>query len=152
MTEMSRRALLRSGLAMGTGALASGLLAAPALGREPAGAAAFVRSGRPRISHGVQAGDVRATEATVWARADRPSRLVVELSRDASFRSPRRLRGPVVTPDTDLTGRVRLTGLRPGSGVHYRVYPLDLDGRAAGQPESGRLRTAPLRRDDVSFV
>jgi alkaline phosphatase D len=152
MNQMSRRSLLRSGLAIGTGALASGVVAAPALGRAPTGAAAFVRSGRPRISHGVQAGDVTATEATFWARADRPSRLVVELSQDTSFRSPRRIRGPVVTPDTDLTGRVRVTGLRPGSGLHYRVFPVDLDDRAVGRPESGRLRTAPLRRADVSFV
>jgi alkaline phosphatase D len=155
MNELSRRALLRSGLAVGTGALAAGTLAAgvlapPALGRREI--AAFVRSGRPRISHGVQSGDVSATSATVWARADRPARLLVEVARDRSFRHAHRVRGPVVTPMTDLTGRVRLPGLRPGTQWHYRVRAVDLDGRAAGPPETGRLRTASLRREDLSFA
>jgi phosphodiesterase/alkaline phosphatase D-like protein len=40
----------------------------------------LVRSGRPSLTHGIQSGDVTATRAVVWARSDRPARMVVEVS------------------------------------------------------------------------
>ena len=153
MTGLSRRALLRSGLALGTGALASGVLPASALAGGRRAAPAFVRSGRPSLTHGVQSGDVQATTATVWGRADRPSRLVVEVSCDPSFANARTVAGPVVTAETDLTGRVLLPGLPAGAQLHYRVRPVDPDDdRRSGEPVVGRLRTAPTGGQDVSFV
>ncbi|WP_134766190.1 alkaline phosphatase D family protein [Nocardioides sp. 1609] len=123
-------------------------LASPA-----AGAPAFVRSGRPLLTHGVQAGDVRDGRAVLWSRADRPSRLVAEISRDSSFRRYRTVRGPVVTPRTDLTGEIDLRGLPSGTDLHYRIRAVDLhDPRRSGPAEVGRLRTAPGRRDDVRFL
>ncbi|MGH3385833.1 MAG: alkaline phosphatase D family protein [Nocardioidaceae bacterium] len=148
MTELDRRTLLRAGFAAGAA------LAVPTVGRAPSASAqapALVRRDRPVLTHGVQSGDVTARTATVWSRADRPSRLLVEVSPDPSFRRSRTLRGPVVTPDSDGTGRLLLRGLRPDSEVHYRVRAVDLDGRAASAPVAGSLRTAPQSRRDVRF-
>lgn len=150
---VTRRAVLASGLAFGTGALTNGVLPASAVASGRRSAPAFVRSGRPALTHGVQSGDVQATTATVWARADRPSRLVVEVSRDPSFANARTINGPVVTPETDLTGRLQLLGLPAATQLHYRVRPVDPDDdRRSGDPLVGRLRTAPSTRQDVSFV
>jgi alkaline phosphatase D len=156
MTDLSRRTLLRAAAtAAGAGALSAGL-APTAVGAarvRPGEAAALVRSGRPQLTHGVQSGDATARAATVWARADRPSRLLVEVASDPSFRDVRRRWGPVVTPGTDLTGKLRLFGLPPGSDVCYRIAAADLDDPSCvGEPVAGRLRTAPLRRQDVRFV
>jgi alkaline phosphatase D len=150
--RIDRRTLLRSSTAVGAGLLAAGALPAAA------GTPAFVRGGRPRLTHGVQSGDVSARAATVWARAERSSRLLVEVAGRRDFRDARRVRGPVVTPRTDFTGRVRLTGLPAGEDLWYRIRPADLtDGSLTGEPVVGRLRTAPpdvapLRRRDVRFV
>ena len=139
--------MLRSGLALGTGVLASGVLTPSASAAGRRSAPALVRSGVPELTHGVQSGDVSARAATVWARADRPSRLLVELAPDASFRQARTIRGPVVTPETDLTGRVLLTGLPPAADLHYRIRPVDPDDAgSSGEAVAGRLRTAPVDR------
>jgi len=68
---LTRRTLL------GTGGAAALALTAPALAgarRRPRIAQA---GERPLITHGVQSGDVSARRAVVWARADRPSRMLV---------------------------------------------------------------------------
>ena len=148
--DLTRRTLLRGSLLGGAVALvpSTGASAAPAL----------VRRGRPSITHGVQSGDVTARSATVWARAQRPSRLLVEVSRHRSFKNARRIRGPVVTPRSDLTGRVDLRWLPAGEDLFYRIRAADLsDPSLTGRPVVGRLRTAPgheprRRRRDVSFV
>jgi alkaline phosphatase D len=149
MTELSRRTLLRTSAAAGAGALVAGV--APAAASR--WGAALVRSGRPQLTHGVQSGDATARAATVWARASRPSRLLVEVASDDTFRDVRRILGPVVTPRTDLTGKVRLTGLPAGSDVSYRIAAADLDDPDhVGEPVTGRLRTAPRRASDIRFV
>jgi alkaline phosphatase D len=144
--NMDRRAVLRAG-AMGVGAAAAGLVV-PAV----ATGAPLVRTGRPVLTHGVQSGDVSSTGAIVWTRADRPARMLVEVAFDPSFRHSRRVRGPVLTPDTDGTGKVRLVGLPPGREVCYRVRAQDLDGRASSEALTGSFRTAPVRSADVRFT
>jgi len=79
-----------------------------------------IRTSAPRVTHGVQAGDVQLGRAVVWSRCDEPARMVVEWDRTDRFTDPRRARGPVVGPDTDLTGTVALDGL-PAGDVWYRV-------------------------------
>ncbi|WP_199434968.1 alkaline phosphatase D family protein [Qaidamihabitans albus] len=143
-TGIPRRSALRVGL-LGTGVLASGVLGAGQ-------AAALLRTGRPTLTHGVQSGDVGARSAIVWTRADKPSRMIVEVSRDPSFRRARRLRGPFLTPDTGGTGKLRVPALPPGTELHYRVTAEALDGRSASAPLTGRLRTAPVGRQDVRLV
>ncbi len=152
---IGRRTLLRgatltsaaSGLALGAGL-------APTAGASVTGPApAFIRSGRPALTHGVQAGDVHDGGAVLWSRADRPSRLVAEISRDPSFRRSLTVKGPVVTPASDLTGEIELGGLPAGTDLHYRIRAVDLDdGRRSSQAVTGRLRTAPGRGDDVRFL
>ncbi len=125
--------------------------AASAQAGQPA-APAVVRRDRPVLTHGVQSGDVTPSGALVWTRADRPSRMLVEVSADPSFRNARLVRGPLLTPDTDGTGKLRLTNLPPGRQVHYRVCAEDLDGRTRSEALTGTFRTAPTGRSDVRFV
>ncbi|MFD9636116.1 alkaline phosphatase D family protein, partial [Streptomyces violascens] len=121
-----------------------------ALGEAPA----FALSGRPKAGWGVQTGDVTADSGLVWARSDRPARMVVETSATESFRRARRWQGPLLGPGTDFTGTTSLRGLPAGEQIHYRVTLADPDDpRRTGQPVCGTFRTAPdSRRDDVRFL
>src|SRR6185369_4936907 len=107
MTEPthSRRSLLKAGLTAGAATL---VVPSTAFAATP-----LVRADRPVLTHGVQSGDVTSGSAIVWSRADRPSRLVVEIARDPSFRHARRVPGPPAGPDSGGTGRVRVAALRP---------------------------------------
>ena len=147
MTEPTRRTVFKAGLT-GAGALAAGLL----VPTTAFAAAPLVRRDRPVLTHGVSSGDVTTDSAIVWTRADQPSRLVVEVSRDPSFRHARRVAGPVLSPDTGGTGKVRVSGLPTGTEVHYRVTAEALDGRACSEPVTGRFATAPLGRRDTRIV
>ena len=63
-----------------TGAGALGAVAMPYLSRA---------ADRPQITHGVQSGDVGADGGVVWARADRPSQMMVEVATTESFSNAR---------------------------------------------------------------
>ena len=139
--SLNRRQFLRAGAVGGAALVAF-----------PGGAPAFVRS-RPVLTHGIQSGDVTARSGVVWVRADRPSRMLVEVARTPRFRDSRVIEGPILTPDSDFTGKVELDALRPGRETFYRVTLQDLDDPALiGRPAIGSFRTAPLGRRDVSFV
>jgi alkaline phosphatase D len=141
---LDRRSFLRNGLVAGGGAAL--------LGTGPR-AAALVRSGRPQITHGVQSGDVSAHGGVVWTRADRPSRMLVDVSTRSDFRHFSTVRGPLLTPDSDLTGKVSLRGLPAGEHIFYRVRAADLDdGSLVSAPTAGVFRTAPSTRRDVKFA
>ncbi|MFJ5548846.1 alkaline phosphatase D family protein [Streptomyces sp. NPDC093225] len=142
----ARRALLRGSLA----ATAALTLPAPL-----AAAPAFALAGRPEARWGVQAGEVTAHTALVWARSDRPARMLVETSPTETFRHGRRLwYGPLLGPGTDFTGTTALHGLPAGTQVHYRVLLADPDDpRRASRPVHGTFRTAPAgRRSGVRFL
>ncbi|WP_443209397.1 alkaline phosphatase D family protein [Rhodococcus rhodochrous] len=139
---VSRRTLLRT--------VALGALAAPAAACSSGSSVAtpsLVRE-RPILTHGVATGDVRADGALVWARSDRPARLVVETAATESFTDPVRHVGGLLTPETDGTGRLRLTGLPAGEQVHYRVVLEGEDG-ATSEPVTGLFRTAPTAPGDI---
>jgi len=112
-------------------------------------APALVRPDRPVLTHGVQSGEVTADSGLVWTRADRPSRMVVEIASDPAFRDARTLTGPDLTPDTDFTGRLRVPAA-PGPVTHYRVRADD--GRAPSEALVGSFRRAPADGRDVRFV
>ncbi|GAA2671664.1 MULTISPECIES: alkaline phosphatase [Actinosynnema] len=135
---VNRRTLLKASAVGVAGALVPGV--------------ALARGGRPELTHGVQSGDVSWDGGLVWTRADRPARMVVEVSADPDFRRARVVRGPLLTPDTGGTGKVRVRGLPPGRSVHYRVVAEDLDGRVRSEAVTGSFRTAPLGRADVRFT
>lgn len=114
---------------------------------------AVVRSGRPSVTHGVQSGDVTARSAVVWARADRPARMLVELAGTPSFSRTLSVQGPFTDESSDFTAQLRLEGLGGGRDVFYRVRFADHhDETLAGEPVVGHFRTAPTTRGDVSFV
>lgn len=134
---LSRRRFLVSSAAAG--------LLVPASGLVPARARAtptLVRA-RPALTHGIASGDPRADGALVWARSDTPARMLVEASPLPDFSLSRRFTGPVLTPGTDGTGRVRVTGMPPGSTIHYRVT-LESDRGTRSEPLTGTFRTAPV--------
>ena len=147
MVEIDRRAVLRAGLVTGAGVLAGSVSARPAFG------APVLLRARPTVTHGVQAGDVTAESGVVWARADRPARMMVQVARGNSFQGSRVVRGPAVTAGSDFTGKVRVHGLPAGDDVPYRVFFADLDDETlTGEPVAGSFRTAPRDRGDIRFV
>jgi len=105
------------------------------------------------VSHGVQSGDVSASGGVIWARADRSARMLVEVSSTESFRRTQRVRGQILGSGTDLTGKVRLSGLPADQDVFYRVLMADPDDDTrTGEPEVGRLRTAATGATDIRFL
>lgn len=108
---------------------------------------------RPVLSHGVQSGDIATDGGMVWARADRASRMKVEVATTESFADARRLPGLGLTEATDFTGKIELTGLPADQRIFYRVSMVDLqDANAVSEPVIGQFRTAPTQKRDISFV
>ena len=137
----TRRQFLASTTA-GIGLAATGL-ARPAL----------AASGRPVITHGIQSGDISANSAVVWSRADRASRMMIEVAATEDFKNARMIRGPHALANSDFTAKMNLSGLEPGQDVHYRVQFVSLDDdKATSEPVIGRIRTAPVTRSDINFV
>src|ERR1700736_6059671 len=112
---LSRRRFLSTVAATGTGAL--GALAMPYLSRA---------ADRPVITHGVQSGDVGADGGVVWARADRPSQMVVEVATTESFGNARALPPIAALPESDFTAKMLLENLPAGQDIFYRVRFRDL--------------------------
>ncbi|MEJ5976385.1 alkaline phosphatase D family protein [Novosphingobium sp. PS1R-30] len=141
---MRRRELLKNGVL-----LSSGLML-------PAAAPAIVASDgrRPIAPLGVMSGDVAGDRAMIWSSADRPARMVVEWSDDASFRQAHRLAGPLTSPDSGLTAKLDLTGLPADRQIFYRVAFHDPDdSRAIGEWTTGRFRTpSTIARRPVRFT
>lgn len=125
-----------------------------ALSITSAGVTLAYKSLRPALAQlttqsllGIQAGDVTATSATIWARGDRQSRMVVDFSTSPTFEwSVQTQRGPQVSAETDFTGTVELSELRPDTTYYYRARFVNgsmepLSGTLQGL--IGRFRTAP---------
>lgn len=134
----TRRTVLASGLGTAAG------LAFPGLSRA---------ADRPVITHGLQSGDVSTDSGVIWARADRPSQMLVEVAATDSFRNARALPPINALPESDFTAKMLLEGLPSDQDLFYRVRFRDLaDINVVGEPEVGRFRTAPTNRRNVSFV
>jgi alkaline phosphatase D len=135
---VSRRHFLKGA----TGAL--GAVAIPYLSRA---------ADRPSVTHGVQSGDVSTDGGVVWARADRPSQMLVEISTAESFRDARVLPPIAALPESDFTAKMLLENLPSGQDIFYRIRFRDLSHPdISGEAVTGRFRTAPSERRDVSFV
>ena len=138
----SPRLSRRHFLATTAGAL--GTLALPYLSRA---------ADRPAVTHGVQSGDVSTDSAMIWARADRPAQMMVEISTTESFRNARALPPITTLPEQDFTAKLLLDELPAGQEIFYRVAFRDLaHTNILGEAVTGRFRTAPADRRDVSFV
>src|SRR5215210_4024821 len=77
--RLSRRRFLATAAATGAGVLG---VTMPYLSRA---------ADRPQITHGVQSGDIGVDGGVVWARADRPSQMMVEVATAESFNNARAL-------------------------------------------------------------
>lgn len=140
---VSRRQFLKSTAATGLVTLGSGL-AMPYLSRA---------ADRPALTHGVQSGDVSLDRAVLWARADRPAEMLVEVATTDSFKNARKLPAIAAVPETGLAAKIELDQLPAGQDIFYRIAFRDLgDINILSEPVVGRLRTAPADRRDVSFV
>jgi len=140
--RISRRRFISTVAATGTGAL--GTLAMPYLSRA---------ADRPVVTHGVQSGDVGTDGGVVWARADRPSQMLVEVATTESFSNARVLPPIAALPESDFTAKMLLENLPAGQDIFYRVKFRDLSHPdISSEPATGRFRTAPADRRDVSFV
>ncbi|MGE0223310.1 MAG: alkaline phosphatase [Acetobacteraceae bacterium] len=132
---------------------AASLCTAPKLvfGQGTAPAVVTAASARPVVA-GVTTGDVDAGNAVVWARADRPARMVLEWSTTEDFEIARRVPAPHVLPEGDFIGRVDLTGLPAGQDIFTRVSFASLDnGKTLAEPVTGHFRTAPAGPRDIRF-
>ena len=108
---------------------------------------------RPTITHGVQSGDVSVDSAVVWARADRPSRMQVEISTTDSFNVIHQGAYVDALPESDFTAKALIDGLPAGQEIFYRIRFQDLATPSiVGEPIVGRFRSAPSDRRSISFV
>src|SRR4030088_2681588 len=139
---LSRRRFLSTAAATGAGAL--GAFAMPYLSRA---------ADRPQITHGVQSGDVGAEGGVVWARADRPSQMMVELATTESFGNARVLPPIASVPESDLYAKTLLENLPGGQDIFYRVRFRDLSHTdVSSEPVVGRFRTAAAGRARGRFL
>src|SRR4030088_524830 len=108
---------------------------------------------RPQITHGVQSGDVGTDCGVVWARADPPSQMMVEVATTESFVNAKSLPPIAALPESDFTAKMLLENLPAGQDIFYRVRFRDLShSDVSSEPVVVRFRTAPADRRDVSFV
>ena len=140
---LSRRRFLKTAAAS-TAITAAGGIATPYLSRA---------ADRPRITHGVQSGDVSADSAVIWARADRPARMLAEVATTDSFKTIQRAVFVDALPETDFTANALIDGLPAGQDIFYRIRFQDLSSPTiVGEAATGRFRTAPADRRSISFV
>lgn len=141
--HITRRRLLKTGL--GSLALAaSGSIASPLVSRA---------ADRPRLTHGIQSGDVSTDSGVVWARADRPSRMLAEVSTTGSFREILDAVMVDALPESDFTAKALFENLPAGQKIFYRIRFEDLaHPTILSEPRVGSFRTAPERGGSVSFV
>src|SRR5579871_6802288 len=137
--RISRRRFLSTAAATGVS-----LVASPYLSRA---------ADRPLLTHGVQSGDVGADGGVIWSRADRPSQMMVEVATTESFKDSRKLPPVNALPDSDFTAKMLVDDLPGGQDIFYRVSFRDLSHvEIVSEPVTGRFRTAPANKRDVSFV
>ncbi len=144
MPTISRRQILLTGAAATASFALPGGLARPYLSRA---------ADRPLITHGLQSGDIGSDAGMIWASADRPSQMMVEISTTESFKNARALPALTVDPEGDFVGKLLVDNLPAGQDIFYRVRFRDVaDVNVVGEPLVGRFRTAPGNRRGVKFT
>src|SRR5918996_4228324 len=132
---MGYRALALTGSRFLLAALAVALLAGPA---------ASANGGSARFSFGVAAGDVTATSAILWGRADRSTAVVLEVARDRRLRRGLRRFVLAARRSNDNTVQRRVTGLRSGTRYWYRFR------KGRGRSDLGTFVTAPRANQNAT--
>jgi alkaline phosphatase D len=140
---LSRRRFLATA-AVSTAFTAAGGIAKPYLSRA---------ADRPLITHGVQSGDVSADGAVIWARTDKPARMLAEVATSDSFKTIQRAVFVDALPESDFTASALIDGLPTGQDIFYRIRFQDLsEPTIVGETKIGRFRTAPGDRRSISFT
>ena len=89
----------------------------------------------------------------VWARTDRPARMLIEAATTDSFRDIHYTTFVDALPETDFTAKALIEDLRTGQDIFYRLCFQDLSSpKVVSEPAIGRFRTAPADRRSISFV
>ena len=127
---ISRRRLLASATAAGAVTFLGGI-AKPYLSRA---------ADRPNITHGIQSGDISIDSGIVWARTDRPARMIVEAAATDRFETIIRRASVDALPDSDFTAKALLEGLPAGKDIFYRVAFENLSSPTI----VGLLKPAPI--------
>ena len=115
MTRIRNRMSRRRFLAMSTAAMGIGAVGGifrPNLSRA---------ADRPIITHGLQSGDVSIDAGVVWARADRPSRMQIEIATTDSFKDIHRGAYVDALPESDFTAKLLVGNLPSGQDIFYRI-------------------------------
>src|SRR5438132_11466859 len=108
---------------------------------------------RPLITHGVQSGDVSPDGAVIWARTDRPARMLAEVATSDSFKTIQRAVFVDALPESDFTANALIEGLPAGQDIFYRIRFQDLsEPTIVGETKTGRFRTAPGDRRSILFA
>ena len=108
---------------------------------------------RPIVTHGVQSGDVSTDSGMVWARTDRPARMLIEAATTSSFENVCYTSAADALPETDFTAKMLIEDLPAGQDIVYRLRFQDLSSpKVTSEPVTGRFRTAPAGRRSVSFA
>ncbi|MBM6405854.1 alkaline phosphatase D family protein [Phycicoccus sp. CSK15P-2] len=139
MTNPGRRAVLGAALT----ATAAAATTTPASAVSPSSLRTAGR-GRLTLPSGIQTGDVDTRSAVLWARSSGVGRMHARIGRQV-------VRGPWVGPDTDLTGKLVLPGLRPGVEYAADIWFEDERGRE-GERATAHFRTGSSGRAATSFV
>ena len=143
IAPMSRRRFLGTSAATAALTLGGGI-ARPYLSRA---------ADRPQITHGIQSGDASLNSGVVWARTDRPSRMLVEVATTDSFKDIRRAVFVDALPESDFTAKALIDGLPAGQDVFYRIRFQNLGTPTISSEQVvGRFRTAPAERRSISFT
>src|SRR5688572_18368034 len=90
------------------------------------------------LSLGYVCGDVTATSALIWLRADADSEVVLQFSVDAGFAEFSSTAAVTVDPSADLTAQISLDNLQPSTRYYYRGA---VGGKSPGRV--GSFLTAP---------
>ena len=142
-SRLTRRRFLATA-ASSAAMIATGSVAKPYLSRA---------GSRPVITHGIQSGDVSVDSGVVWARADRPARMLVEASTTDSFKAIRSAVFVDAMPESDFTAKALLENLPAGQDIFYRISFQDHSSPTiVSEPQVGHFRTAPSERRSVSFL
>lgn len=109
------------------------------------------------LTHGVASGDVTASSAVIWARANAPAQMHVEVASTWSFEGAKSGRSVAVSEENDFTAQLMLTGLDPNTRYWYRVWFAGAGGQGrsdVSQSPPGTFKTAPSSTDrqPVSFI
>lgn len=136
--QLNRRSMLKTSLA------ATSILAMPSISRA---------GSRPVFAHGVQSGDISAQGGMVWTRADRPSRIALEVATTESFKDARHIATLNALPESDFAVQALVEGAPADQNLFYRMTASDLsDLNATSEPITGQFRTAPTTKRDIRFV